>query len=102
MSCCGERRRQVASAAPRDTDATALAARSAMPAAAGAAAAMPTMPGAVAQRGEVVLRYLGDAAVRVPGPVTGRVYTFTRQQRRQPVAAQDAPALLATQRFHRG
>ena len=48
-----------------------------------------------------MVRYLGGAPVRVPGPVTGRAYLFSETSPVQAVAAQDAPALLGTPYFRR-
>jgi len=48
-----------------------------------------------------MVRYLGSARVRVPGPATGRAYLFSWDCPVQAVSAQDAPALLGTPYFRR-
>jgi hypothetical protein len=49
----------------------------------------------------VALRYLAEAPIFAQGPVSGRQYRFTREQRVLSVDARDAPALLRTGFFEK-
>ena len=48
---------------------------------------------------ETSLRYLGSAPLRVPGPVTGRLYEFSGARPMQAVDRRDATSLLRTRLF---
>ncbi len=48
----------------------------------------------------VYLQYGAQAAIRVRGLATGRVYEFSSTQRVQAVDERDAAALLQTRLFH--
>lgn len=97
MSCCGmtPRTRPHDLAAPRPAAVTAPA----VTAPAIAAPAARGTPAAAAH--EVMLRYTGNASVRVLGPVTGRAYLFGVAAPVQAVMRQDSAALLATAQFRR-
>jgi hypothetical protein len=47
------------------------------------------------------LMYFGYAQVNVRGPVSGRLYQFSRQQPVQAVDARDAVSMLKTRMFRR-
>ncbi len=47
------------------------------------------------------LLYYGSARITVRGPVSGRLYEFTRQQPRQTVDPRDAVSMLKTRLFRR-
>jgi hypothetical protein len=47
------------------------------------------------------LMYFGYAQVNVRGPVSGRLYQFSRQQPVQAVDARDAVSMLKTRLFRR-
>lgn len=49
----------------------------------------------------VRLRYLASAPIRVDGPVSGRAYSFSKEQPNQAVDARDAEPLLRTRFFQR-
>jgi hypothetical protein len=72
MSCCGEKR---------------------------AALGYPSNPtGAGAPRyqvaGSVEFEYIGQGELTVTGPLTGIIYSFSADRRRQRVEGQDAPSLV--------
>jgi hypothetical protein len=48
----------------------------------------------------VMLRYKDASAIRVRGPVTGRLYDFSAAQPAQPVDPLDAPALTRSGLLH--
>ncbi len=47
----------------------------------------------------VKLLYYGHAPVHIRGPVTGRLYQFSREQTTQAVDARDAVSMLRTRLF---
>jgi len=56
---------------------------------------------AVASIATVTLRYVASSPLLVHGPVTARAYQFSADHPVHPVAASDAPALLASRLFRR-
>ena len=94
--CCGSRRSAwrsgIAATAPRSAGAEANVASS-------PAVETPDMtaPGPGVSRAR--LRYSGHAEIRVSGPITGRPYTFSREQSVQEVDVRDAAFLLRSARL---
>jgi hypothetical protein len=105
MGCCGQMRAQAASPVLRASEPASAplqaGAASTAAFAGDAGRAPPTWQAATGVAGEVAVRYLGSAPVRVPGPVTGRAYVFSAASPVAVVTAQDAPALLGTPYFTR-
>lgn len=88
MSCCGEKRALwKTQAAVRDRQ---TPARPATP------AAEPPVAGETSQ---TALRYLGNGALSLRGPSTGRVYLFTGGDTMALVDKKDLDALLRTRLF---
>jgi len=103
--CCGNKRSALRSIS------TSSRAASNAPAPAAASASVGGAPrtrgiapaAALSARGpsnSVVLRYQGAPAIRVRGPVTGRLYDFSAAQPTQAVDPADAPALTRTGILH--
>ena len=61
--------------------------------------ALPAAPPVAANPGDVVVRYLRAAPVRVRGLVTGRSYEFPGLQAVADVDSRDAPGLINTGQF---
>ena len=85
VGCCGDKRTAFRAAQPRPGFVPSPPARPAVQAPA---------PGEAAR-----LEHVGRTSVRVRGPVSGRVYTFTPAHRVQQVDAADAPLLLRSRLF---
>ena len=83
MGCCGQRRAALRSSSPPTKPKT--------PPGSAPAVAHPS----------IALRYIEDAPIFAQGPVSGRQYRFTREQRVQSVDARDAAVLLNTRFFRR-
>ena len=85
MACCGDKRTAFRAAQPRPSFVPTPPAR-------------PTAPGAAAGQTARV-EHVGRTSVRIRGPVSGRVYTFTPARRVQQVDAADVPLLLRSRLF---
>jgi len=88
MGCCGNQRAQLRASRP---PATRLAA--------GPLAPPPPVAAPEPERPDVSVEHVGRTSVRVRGPASGRLYTFTPARRIQPVDAADVPILLRSRMF---
>jgi hypothetical protein len=100
--CCGQKRsllsNPVARSQPRPVSPTA----SASPRAPNSSG-RPTTPAPISpSSGDITLRYLKTAPVRVRGLITGRSYEFTAPQLVANIDPRDVPGLLSTGLFRRG
>lgn len=88
--CCGNKRSALRASLPHQVAAPILS----RPA---------SSPGGDPFRGtQTSLRYVGSAPLRVPGPVTGRLYEFSSARPVQAVDQRDATSLLRTRLFRPG
>ncbi len=85
MGCCGDKRTAFRAAQPQPRFVPSPPARPAAP---------PAAPGESTR-----IEHVGRTSVRVRGPVSGRVYTFTPFRRVQQVDAADVPLLLRSRLF---
>jgi hypothetical protein len=89
MGCCGDKRAQLRASRPTPPR---LAAAPHTPPPVAAPAPEPERP-------DVTVEHVGRTSVRVRGPASGRLYTFTPARRVQPVDAADVPILLRSRMF---